>query len=316
MSSAPLDYYPWYPKAFLLDRYVQVMTLEAAGLYRQMLDLEWLDGPLPAEETYWRRLCGSKARDFDDTWAQVRPMFVEKDGLLVNPRLEAERTLALEAVERAADAGRRGAAARRAKNDRLDELKEAARTERGLPKGGSSNPSSPPSRVATAADERALNARSTPDCTSTSTFAPSERPPHAAEPPPVEDPAPEEKNKHGQFVAWFQSEWLKSGRAEPYVPAEKDYKAAIRMLNKHPPTEIAKRARQMLGSADPFHVANATISLLEGDWNKWPNLRAAARVKSEPKGYAGIRERQARDSPGGVDPALQAGLKLLTGKDP
>lgn len=96
----PRPAFPFYPADFWGSDAVALMDLEAAGLYLFCLSREWQEGSLTADERVLKRLTAGRVRDWDASWAQVRPMFEERDGRLFNKRLEEERGVADEVSSR------------------------------------------------------------------------------------------------------------------------------------------------------------------------------------------------------------------------
>jgi uncharacterized protein YdaU (DUF1376 family) len=102
---------------FWVDRWVRssafLLPLESRGLYREMLSQAWARGAeLPADPERIQRAVGVTREEWDRTWPLVE-RYWKRDGIvLVNEtQLEVFRQRQ-EAVEKAAERGRRGAAAR------------------------------------------------------------------------------------------------------------------------------------------------------------------------------------------------------------
>lgn len=91
MASTKSPAFRFYPKDFLTDNHVRVMTLDARGLYISLLAMEWLDGDLPADPEVLARMVGVDEKHFNRAWRLVRPCFQEQNGRLTQRRLEAER---------------------------------------------------------------------------------------------------------------------------------------------------------------------------------------------------------------------------------
>lgn len=90
----PRPYFPFHVADFWGSINVELMSMEAVGLYLAMLSREWQQGSLPADATALRRLYGGRCSAWDESFAAVRACFVERDGRLYNARLEHERELA------------------------------------------------------------------------------------------------------------------------------------------------------------------------------------------------------------------------------
>lgn len=103
--SAP--WYPWYPQDFRGDPHVAFMDWKARAALRELLDLSWGVGPIPDPEAALRAV-GVPAK----LWETVRPCWTETTEGWVQKRLEVERHLADERIEKASNAGRASARAR------------------------------------------------------------------------------------------------------------------------------------------------------------------------------------------------------------
>lgn len=91
MSGGKSPAFQFYPKDFMGDMNVALMSLEERGAYITLMCFCWNEGELPADITRLSRLCGVSVDDMESLWEQVGPCFEEKDGALVHPRLERER---------------------------------------------------------------------------------------------------------------------------------------------------------------------------------------------------------------------------------
>ena len=86
--------FQFYPKDFLSDINVQMMTMEERGVYITLLCSAWIEGEIPDDIIILKRLC--KYKNIESTrvlevWFNVTSTFVKKDGFLLHPRLERER---------------------------------------------------------------------------------------------------------------------------------------------------------------------------------------------------------------------------------
>lgn len=83
--------FQFYPKDFLTDEAVDLMTLEQRGAYITLLCKQWLNGSIPSNEDALKSMCGNPG-NWDEVWFGIGSCFVQNDeGRLVNPRLEKER---------------------------------------------------------------------------------------------------------------------------------------------------------------------------------------------------------------------------------
>jgi len=111
---------PWF-KFYVLNwrqsSAVRKMTLEARGLYLEILMDEWLEGgSLEADATLWAAQYSHLCNDWDESWEAVRACFVDcEDGRMRSEFLEAERLRAEEQKRKAAEWGKKGAEARKKK---------------------------------------------------------------------------------------------------------------------------------------------------------------------------------------------------------
>jgi uncharacterized protein YdaU (DUF1376 family) len=87
--------YPWYPRDFMADEPVMLMTLEQEGAYRRLLDHQWLHGSIPVDLKQLAVICkGVTASKMKALWAGIAECFVvvpDDDARLVNERLERVR---------------------------------------------------------------------------------------------------------------------------------------------------------------------------------------------------------------------------------
>lgn len=89
----PLPYYRWYWRDARASMRWQRLHHFARGLYRELLDECWAKGCIPDDPTLCADAIGWPAKDVAKHWAAVREMFVDiGDGLLINERMENERT--------------------------------------------------------------------------------------------------------------------------------------------------------------------------------------------------------------------------------
>lgn len=106
-SSAPIKQFPmlpWYPANFFAS--TRGWPLVAKGLYRELLDVQWEQGSLPASAPELRELIGATAQDWRH-WPRVEPKFpIGADGRRRNARLESHRAKAARKAEKAAEAAR------------------------------------------------------------------------------------------------------------------------------------------------------------------------------------------------------------------
>jgi uncharacterized protein YdaU (DUF1376 family) len=104
---------PWWPRDFAADEHVLLMTMEAEGVYRRLLDHQWLHGSIPDDLDQLAALCKQMpVKRFRALWLSVVPCFVpvvDQPGRLVNQRLERVRAEAEAYRAAKARGGRAGA---------------------------------------------------------------------------------------------------------------------------------------------------------------------------------------------------------------
>jgi uncharacterized protein YdaU (DUF1376 family) len=113
---------PWWPRDFAADEHVALMSLEAEGAYRRLLDHQWLHGSIPSDLPTLGKLCkGTPAAKMRRLWVEIAPCFVAAgEGRLVNGRLERVRNEQESYREQKSAAGR--ASAERRANERATKL--------------------------------------------------------------------------------------------------------------------------------------------------------------------------------------------------
>ena len=106
----PMPRMPWYPRDFAAS--TRTWPFIARAIYRELLDVSWDVGGLPAESETLRAMLGVSVGD----WRKACPLVMAKfiagdDGLLRNSRLEHHRqearTLQAKRTESAIEAARR-----------------------------------------------------------------------------------------------------------------------------------------------------------------------------------------------------------------
>lgn len=85
--------YQWFPKDAETDEAYRLMTYEQQGIYRALLDHQWLQGSLPKDPAVIAKLLPKvhPAR-FLRLWVGIAPCFAEEGDRLVNPKLEKQRS--------------------------------------------------------------------------------------------------------------------------------------------------------------------------------------------------------------------------------
>jgi uncharacterized protein YdaU (DUF1376 family) len=98
---------------------------EERALYILLLAYQWSAGPLPTDTKRIAKMAQLEIKSFKKRWDVVRTKFVERDGGLVNERLEEHRAHAREITKKRSEAGVNGAA-KRWQKDKQDDGKVIA----------------------------------------------------------------------------------------------------------------------------------------------------------------------------------------------
>jgi uncharacterized protein YdaU (DUF1376 family) len=102
---------PWFPRDYVSA--TRGMTLAERGAYTDLLWFEWDTGPLPQDPKRLARMLGVDAEEFAQVWPVVRLKFVaNEDGLIINARLEKERTNSIALRTKASEKAQQAAKAR------------------------------------------------------------------------------------------------------------------------------------------------------------------------------------------------------------
>jgi uncharacterized protein YdaU (DUF1376 family) len=109
--------FQFYPKDWLTDEKVKLMSLSQRGLYITLLCHAWLHGSLPGTETELSRIVSVRKDAFRRLWkGTLQSCFISSAvGRLQNPRLDREREKQALFSGLRAEAGRRGGQATQAK---------------------------------------------------------------------------------------------------------------------------------------------------------------------------------------------------------
>jgi len=85
--------FQWYPKDFLSDENVVLMTLEEEGAYRRLMDYCWLQGSIPDDTKSLSMLCkGISVERMAVLWSAIKHCFLKREERWFHPRLEREKT--------------------------------------------------------------------------------------------------------------------------------------------------------------------------------------------------------------------------------
>lgn len=81
-----------YPKDYLTDENVLVMTLEEEGAYWRLMLSEWVEESLPTEMIKLAKICRISEKKMKKIWENLKNCFeFRSDGRLIHPRLQKER---------------------------------------------------------------------------------------------------------------------------------------------------------------------------------------------------------------------------------
>lgn len=105
MAAKKLDWFPFYASDFVLG--TATMSPAAVGCYIRLLCHEWECGPLSSDPKAIERIAPGSRR----VWEEIAPKFVERDGKLVNERLEDVRAESVEAHRKATEKASKAASA-------------------------------------------------------------------------------------------------------------------------------------------------------------------------------------------------------------
>jgi uncharacterized protein YdaU (DUF1376 family) len=109
MSTGPAKVLPMMP-LFVSDWIAGTrhLSLSERGSLLDLLCWQWANGPLPSDEQRLARLLGCSKEEFRKMWAVISSEFKEREGGLLNTRLEDHRAKALERLEKRRESGKLG----------------------------------------------------------------------------------------------------------------------------------------------------------------------------------------------------------------
>lgn len=106
----PLYYYKWMWKDWRSNRRVQRMHFIARGLYRELLDEQFIEGSIPDDIEALAEICGCPIAVMKEYWPEIAPHFTkDENGNFVHPKMETVRTELDSIRVKASDAGRKSA---------------------------------------------------------------------------------------------------------------------------------------------------------------------------------------------------------------
>jgi uncharacterized protein YdaU (DUF1376 family) len=107
--------FQFYPKDFLTDERVVLMSNTEVGIYVRLLCFCWLEGTLPLETVSLAHMARMPLKQFTKLWERsiVRTCFkLAEDGRLHHKRLDEERNKQADFRRRQSDKGKASAASR------------------------------------------------------------------------------------------------------------------------------------------------------------------------------------------------------------
>lgn len=111
--------FQFYPKDFLTDRNVVLMSMQERGVYITLLCHCW-DKPLPSDVPRLAAVCGVPVASFRKLWPGIQGCFEASPhdpSALIHPRLEREREKQEDYRRRQSDSGKAGAGKRWGRHD-------------------------------------------------------------------------------------------------------------------------------------------------------------------------------------------------------
>lgn len=118
--SSELPWYPMYVNDWLTSRKVRRLTWAQQGIYKRLLDEEWVGGPLDGDA---RRIADDINAPVEDVEAVLSACFFQAINGWMNERLEEIRAEQLSKSEALAKAGRKGGKAKQRK--RIEQASQA-----------------------------------------------------------------------------------------------------------------------------------------------------------------------------------------------
>jgi hypothetical protein len=271
--------YQWYPADFWGDRRVRLMSRAERDMFRELLDSQWLDGPLPKDPRELAALLREPLDVFEAAWARIAPCFVEtEDGRLVNPRMARELERLLDICERRSTFGRKGADAKQAKAEASAEAKASVDAEQEHKQPASKRvgkkqaPQASASASAAPSPANRTHPREVepaPAAAPPSDAGASGCPGQAEEPPTPKRTRKQPTGDHAALMAWWATAW-EEARGIAWSFSGKDGAAAKRLLEiaKGDLAAIKARGDRMLCNTNRWHAERASLSHLASQWNE------------------------------------------------
>lgn len=109
--------FQFYPKDYLSDPRVRVLTFEQRGLYWEAVSICWLEGSIPADVPELAAILGASRRRLEHLWPRIAKCFEQHGERLTHKRLDKERKAQADSRQRRTDA-----AAKRWEKEKADAL--------------------------------------------------------------------------------------------------------------------------------------------------------------------------------------------------
>lgn len=112
MSKEASPSFQFFPKDFLADENVALMTMAERGVYITLLCFCWTEGSVPSSIQSIARLCSMSSGSIKKMWPTIQRCFVETDNRFRHKRLDAEREKQAAWRNKLAESGRKGGLSR------------------------------------------------------------------------------------------------------------------------------------------------------------------------------------------------------------
>lgn len=254
--------YQWYVMDARGDEVFMLMSYEQQGIYRALLDHQWIEGSLPADPKQLATILKVTPGRFAKVWPLISAKFLKNsDGRLINDRLENQRHLLDQYLEEKRKRGQNGG------RRRADRLAAASLALHAKPKREPSSSSSS-SLVQTATEQQSGADRTGASQRGVIPSVPTEKAPNPAK----------------EFLTWFQSEYKARRHGATYfVSWEKHMPIVGRLLKLHDPQRLRKHAQYLLTTNEPWtettdrgiEVLASKINWLEEKLCAWEAKRKA-----------------------------------------
>jgi hypothetical protein len=246
--------YQWYPADAESDEVYRLMTYEQEGVYRRLLDHQWMEGSIPSDPQVIASLLPKMARDrFLEIWPLVSGKFRPRGtDRLVNDKLEIQR--------RELDKYVKGQRVKSAKGVAARKLQAKKPQPAGQPTG----------QPVVRPESRFGSTSSTPSST-----------------PSVEQKiSPAEKAPGGvkEFLTWFQGEYKARRNGATYFVKWEAHGAIVkRLLTAFPSDRLKKHAQILLTTDEDWttttdrgvEILSSKINWLEERLCAWEAKRRA-----------------------------------------